>query len=704
MLNEGMLLARATAAVRQCHQEVSWHKLLPRCRKKPGLRVYLDGNGQICGVETVADLSPFRMYEKDPGKSFPVLKLRTIFASDSVPKSVSGVVSCLQSQLRLASASGWNDDMFKKLEDALHREAAALEGLLTNPNQETEALLALCQRARKVDVRQFPLALAAWLNTEASRGNINVTKKPFSTLLIRKRNIGQFPPGVYVQFEPDLKESFPLPAFHERSLTELNRRLHVRDHPSDANQPSCVIDGLRDAFGGPLQGYKESFPPIRLPKHLGDVRLFAKAKAVNCLRRYSLIEAEAFPVGRESRQQIKDAFDWAFDPTHSKGEKRWRFEGKIWRILPVSGVGTPLLVCYVDEPQNETVPDLGDFFFGLRAEDAAAISDRTYEAKAKDVMQTLDGIASRFPDAGVRVFLLTKIGKSRTQVELSKRIEIETLKAAADTWQAGSENVPTILLPKPQQTPFPEQVVDLLNTSWTMSSTVSKKVHNFKSGDGIRLLLASGKDKLVMEALTKTVKNAYPFFTKWREEWKEGKFTERQKTRRRGEDASDNERAWRLIRRGVPTLGILLLKLNHTKDSYMSDTPYQIGQLLALVDELHYEYCQKVREGAIASQLLGNAMMRIAYDNPQRALQTLYLRLMSYLNWAKTRRDKPWAYWPIRKLGDELRQASFPMPPSEASRAQLLLGYLAKYQSTPSASETGQSLEVGNHQTGGQMP
>src|SRR5438552_5175070 len=115
MLNEGMLLARATAAIRQRGQMVSWHKLLPACRRKPGLRVYLDDNGKVCGVEAVADLSPFRMYEKDPGKSFPVLKLRTIFVSDALPKKAAGVISLLQSQLELASASGWNADMFKKL-------------------------------------------------------------------------------------------------------------------------------------------------------------------------------------------------------------------------------------------------------------------------------------------------------------------------------------------------------------------------------------------------------------------------------------------------------------------------------------------------------------------------------------------------------------------------------------------------------------
>src|SRR5439155_24287213 len=139
----------------------------------------------------------------------------------------------------------------------------------------------------------------------------------------------------------------------------------------------------KDAFGGPLHGYRQSFPPISLPKYLGNVRLFAKAKAANCFRRYSLIEAEAFPVGRESRQQIKDAFDWAFDSTHPERE------GKIWRILPGGGIGTPLLVCYVDEPQNQVTPDLVDFFYGLSREDASTISDKTYEAKAKDVLQTL---------------------------------------------------------------------------------------------------------------------------------------------------------------------------------------------------------------------------------------------------------------------------------------------------------------------------
>lgn len=690
MFNEGMLLATATAAIRQREQRVSWHKLVPRCPTGAGLRIYLDENGQVCGVEHVNDLSQFRMYEKDRGKSFPVLKLRTIFVSDSVPKKASAVVLLLQSQLQQGSASGWNDDMFKKLRDALHREAAVLEGLLGNPNREAQALLTLCQRARKVDVERFPTALAAWLTGEASRGTVDITKKPFSTLLIRRRksNAGKNAPGVYAQFEP--RGHFPLPAFHEDSLAELSRRLREVDQASDAKCANSVDSGLKDAFGGTLDGFRETFPEITLPRNLGKVRLFAKAGAANCFRRYSLIEAEAFPVRRESRQQVKDAFDWAFDQER---------EGKIWRLLPGSGIGSPLLVCYVDEPRNESTPGLGDFFFGVSAGDAAAISERTYEAQGKDVMETLNGIASRFPDAGVRLFLLTKIGKSRTQVELSQRIAIPVLKAAADVWQAGSGNVPAVL-PEHQWTPFPEQVVDLLNTAWIMSSAVSKKIHCFKPGDGIRLLLASGEDRVVTEALSVHVKNCYPFFTKWREEWRKKEFTKRREIRRKNEDASDSDRAWRLVHRGIPTLGILLLKLNQTKDHFMSNTPYQIGQLLALVDDLHYEYCQKVREGAVASQLLGNAMMRIAYDNPQRAIQTLYQRLMPYLNWAKTRKGKPWAYWPIRELGDKLRQASFGVPPSEADRAQILLGYLAKtYQAKSAGSETAKPDQVAANPT-----
>ena len=60
------------------------------------------------------------------GNHFRTIKLRTLFVSDSVPKKAGAVVSILQSQLELASVNGWNADMFKKLKDALHREAAVL--------------------------------------------------------------------------------------------------------------------------------------------------------------------------------------------------------------------------------------------------------------------------------------------------------------------------------------------------------------------------------------------------------------------------------------------------------------------------------------------------------------------------------------------------------------------------------------------------
>ena len=58
----------------------------------------------------------------------------------------------------------------------------------------------------------------------------------------------------------------------------------------------------------------------------------------------------------------------------------------------------------------------------------------------------------------------------------------------------------------------------------------------------------------------------------------------------------------------------------------MKDTFFYIGRFLSLIDTLHLEYCKNVRGGNIPPQLLGNAHLQIALDNPVSALETTHDR------------------------------------------------------------------------------
>ena len=117
----------------------------------------------------------------------------------------------------------------------------------------------------------------------------------------------------------------------------------------------------------------------------------------------------------------------------------------------------------------------------------------------------------------------------------------------------------------------------------------------------------------------------------------------------------------------------------------MQNAPFLVGRFLAFVDTLHKEYCKNVRgdekgQGGIPNQLIGNAMMRTALGNPERAMSQLSDRLPVYQGWATTR-GTGLAKWTLKKIGEittELSKVEWPERMHDAEKAQLLLGYLAR--------------------------
>lgn len=123
------------------------------------------------------------------------------------------------------------------------------------------------------------------------------------------------------------------------------------------------------------------------------------------------------------------------------------------------------------------------------------------------------------------------------------------------------------------------------------------------------------------------------------------------------------------------------------------EAPFQIGQVLALADTLHKDYCIVVRKGQMPNTLIGTSLMRRALDNPVGALADLSERMMEYLRWAKVAQvSKEWAnddqkriavnearkklrqYQP---LSEKLGNTDLPTESNDITKAQLLLGFLA---------------------------
>jgi len=135
-------------------------------------------------------------------------------------------------------------------------------------------------------------------------------------------------------------------------------------------------------------------------------------------------------------------------------------------------------------------------------------------------------------------------------------------------------------------------------------------------------------------------------------------------------------------------LGLCLSKLSIEREDYMRSAAFLVGRLLALADLLHKEYCLDVRKGSIPTQLVGNALMPTALENPQQGIARLSERVYVYKSWV----DKGYsskepgkkyalARWAVKQMGlisHELGEQEVPTRTSEADRAQMLLGYLSR--------------------------
>ena len=105
----------------------------------------------------------------------------------------------------------------------------------------------------------------------------------------------------------------------------------------------------------------------------------------------------------------------------------------------------------------------------------------------------------------------------------------------------------------------------------------------------------------------------------------------------------------------------------------MRGNAYLIGRLLSTADEFHRNYCDHERAGEKPNQLIGNALVPTALENPVAALARLADRLPLYQRVAdESLRVK------IGRIEQSIDKSNLPTRCDDTERAQMLLGYLAR--------------------------
>jgi hypothetical protein len=453
-------------------------------------------------------------------------------------------------------------------------------------------------------------------------------------------------------------------------------------------------DWAEDAFGETAE-LQDKFPAGPKVAELGNVKLFSvNTNEVQALQRYGFKGSQSFPVSSARVQKMSDALLYL-----ASEDKR----GITCRAIPSAQPDKrDLLVAYL-EGEPEGCAQLAEMFGG----DANSFSDADFAAIAQPVLEMLEGKVAANPNLNVRLLAFCPIDKAKKQISLNRSLRVRDVIRAVRDWEAGARNVPQVSVWfydkntkqsvfRSHTAPCPLELATVVNRVWSadaksgFSSTYQRAL---SVGDVYDVFLADAplarqKARFTLELLITRMSSVLAALG-------------RAKANRKWTDLGDAVR-WQSVK-AVALLGILLRQQNQQCPEFMKEPIYQLGQLLALADSLHQQYCKHVRGDETPSQLIGNALFNTALEQPVFAFARLAERLAPYQAWAKTFKNTDpnvksgWEKVLLKLLRDcasrfiedvdgivRIRADELPPRMTDLDKAKLLLGYLADIQNSKS--------------------
>jgi len=659
---------------------VDWHKdlkPLPNASaRKPCFRISISKDSSIVGVEPMQTelAASLRKWETSNGNSFPGFNIQPLYrlTNEDLKKRLKKWrerkdpldLDLLRKWCADEATRNRDEKSAKKMEKCLGTMPSDLQKRCIDIPRAFSALTVLLERITKLESDRtgvFFQSLEAYIWRSLGTNNQELSLFP---LLVHEGSAGRKPENdrgsvsVFLDV-PDWKE---YPVAHEKTIKAINECL--------LNSPSatCSADTnseADDAFGRSIDGMRGKLPEVKLPV-LGGVKLRAMSSEIPCQDRYGTIDETSFRIGADSRKRVKGALEWL------KDDER---EGETWGRVD----GRELLFAYpaiIPKASLKLAACLG----ARKTDDTEA----RFENYAKDVVDCLKGLAPSLKDVDLRVFSLRKMDKARTKVVFHRNYSAQRMADAATEWQLGCVNVPPmqikawgkvkgeILIAKPE-TPFPLQIAACLNRVWKLDGTSPSEVQSIPNTAGIELLLdETVAPRQVPHLLTAAIRNGKGMF-----------LSLGNSLHRNGPNdviKLDGFNKRKLLMPAI--LGLLLWKSGIGKEIYMNNSPYLVGRMLKVADDLHAVYCKEVRNNSLPPQLLGNALMVAALDSPIQALAQLALRITPYLGWARTNNtgSAGLSRYFLKEFGlieNKLRETVLPDRLDDAAKAQLLLGYVS---------------------------
>lgn len=662
--------------------------------KNPGYRVALGEDGLPQEIEEVEreEMACFWTIREGKHNSFPVVNIQRPLLDVPVDAPLRQQLADLkrqQGRKRVALLEqGLRDHPIHLGGNELGmwvRLRAKAEGLqrhFSGKDNRFDALPALIRRFtdRPPEPKDFLDALARRLLYRLAGARLQ------DTLLAEKLLLGQYAKGASVA-KAEVRIVLDAAGEFEVRVASGRMKAHVcRCLANRAQNPGRGRCGL-SGDNQPL--LTERSPEPKLPL-LGETKFFSMNADTPCQRRYGLTGLAAFPLGALTAGRMERAIK--FITAAGRKGKTWRtvasgkFEVKAGRKTERAD----LLVVYVDgEPVIDAqVADC----FGVGPLEV----EKQFTVDAAAVCKAFEGIVARRRDSRLNLFLLRKADKEKKQVILAESPTVKEVLDAVHWWQEAATDVPevSVLLPPQKEgekatrehpsVPFPDQVVRLLSEAWVKGGLEQRKVEAPGLGQVLEVMLRirGGWERTVQLLLGLMLARLGPLLS--------GLFGA-MLTEDPGRWQRYPERSRRSALLATSVLGILLHALGRRKETYMNETAFLVGRLLALADTLHKEYCRHVRKGDTPPQLLGNALMPVAAANPADAVARLGQRLLIYRAWADKVQGEPYglAKWAVREMGEVCQRLPRPLPPrvDQTFQAELFLGYMARPPAKAGAGE-----------------
>ena len=694
MLNELRSLERGLAAYGIA--AVARHPDLSSLSKGDLIRVRLGETGAIAEVELLQGRDRPEIWTLRDGKhnGFPGVKIsRGLLALDEAGRAAHGEVwrtakngSYKRAELlRLIAETPLAPDLVDWPKPGYRRRIAERLADLSSLAQdaETAAVPATCERFLRAVAEQPPfLQRLLDLLMQRVREEDEAWLDPVRKLLNEPGSLAMDVSRDCLPFRRD--------AGDVRQIGPVSAALQApQGKPRKSSRPGadCALSGPSEHL---LDG---SFPQPTLPS-IGISFLFSRNSDIPAMARYGRSGPQSMPVDADLAGRLSGAIATITAPERFK---------KTWGRLPAeAGDKQDLVIAYVAAGL--------DLMPGMQDDDTETETGVTAEAEIENTAETFlafyEGLAEKAkPTDEGRVLVLRAVDPANRKVVVDRRPQVRDLYQAACGWAAAMRNVPgwiryhvfvakKLVLAGPSLRK-PLSLTALSRRLYVRGGQEVTEATGVSAAEALGLFLPGGDRPARARKALKLLVARHT-----------GLLTALAHASRRGQLKDVDPKRRREALHSIVWIGALLFFIGRSKETYMDDTGFKLGQFLSAVDAVHMGYCADVRGGQIPPVLIGNAVFAAAGRDPRRALGLLQARYKPYVAWARRgnvvrERMEPAPTdslgWAIRRglsqahlaanLGQELHERLKTMtePPDERFRAELLLGYVAGTKPEPKA-------------------